>query len=158
MTPQAIFHLQFGLSLVVGTLIARWYVWPRFAALSARDALIPLLFVHATRYVGLVFLVPSVVAPGIPGAFAKPAAYGDLLAGLLALLAILALRHHWPGGLALAWLFNLFGVADLLYAVVQGIRFDVQLGAAYYIPILAVPVLFITHAMIFLLLLRQRRG
>ncbi len=158
MTPQAIFGLQFGLSLVVGTLIARWYVWPRLAALSARDALIPLLFVHATRYVGLVFLVPSVVPPGVPGAFAKPAAYGDLLAGLLALFAILALRHHWSGAVPLAWLFNLVGVADLLYAVAQGIRLDVQLGAAYYIPILAVPVLFITHAMIFLLLLRQRRG
>lgn len=158
MSPQAIFRAQFVLSLVVGGLIARWYVWPRLAALPAREALIPLLFVHATRYVGLVFLVPSVVPPGVPDAFAKPAAYGDLLAALLALLAIIALRHHWPGALPLAWLFNLFGVADLLYAVAQGIRFDVQLGAAYYIPIVAVPVLFITHAMIFLLLLRQRRG
>lgn len=158
MSPQAIFRLQFLLSLVVASLIARWYVWPRLTALPVREALVPLLFVHATRYVGLVFLVPSVVPPAVPAAFAKPAAYGDLLAGLLALLAIVALRHRWLGAVPLAWLFNVFGVADLLYAVAQGIRFDVQLGAAYYIPVLAVPVLFVTHAMIFLLLLRQRRG
>jgi hypothetical protein len=156
MSPSAIFRLQFVLSLVLGTLIARWYVWPRLAAWPLRNALMPLLFIHATRYVGLVFLVPSVVPPDLPAAFAKPAAYGDLLAALLALLALLALRYEWPGAVALAWLFNLVGMADLLYAVAQGVRLDVQLGAAYYIPILAVPVLFITHAMIFLLLGRRR--
>lgn len=156
MSPQAIFRLQFVLSLVVGTLIARWYVWPRLAALPVRRALIPLLFVHATRYVGLVFLVPSVVPPGVPGAFAKPAAYGDLVVALLALGALVALRYDWPGAIAVTWLFNLVGVADLLYAVAQGTRVDAQLGAAYYIPILVVPVLFITHAMIFLLLRRPR--
>jgi hypothetical protein len=156
MTPDVIFATQFVLSLVVGTLIARWYIWPRLAPLSTRRALLPLLFVHATRYVGLVFLVPSVVPPGVPGAFAKPAAYGDLIAALLALLAIVALRHQWPGAFGLAWLFNLIGVADLLYAVAQGVRLDVQLGAAYFIPILAVPALVITHAMIFLLLGRPR--
>jgi hypothetical protein len=121
-----------------------------------RQALAPLLFVHATRYVGLVFLMPTVVPLGVPDAFAKPAAYGDLLAGLLALLALFALRRGWPGAIGIAWTFNLVGVADLLYAVSQGIRLEVQLGAAYYIPILAVPVLFITHTMIFALLGRGR--
>ena len=48
------------------------------------------------------------------------------------------------------------GTVDLLYAVGQGVRLNVQLGAAYYIPILAVPVLFITHVMIFALLGRRR--
>ena len=109
MTPFQIFGLQFALSLVVGSLLARWHVWPRLAALPARRALPPLLFVHATRYIGLVFLVPTVVPPGVPAAFARP-----------------------------------------------GVRLDVQLGAAYYIPILAVPVLLITHAMIFVLLRRPR--
>jgi len=156
-TPFQIFGLQFALSLVVGALLARWHVWPRLAALPTRRALPPLLFVHATRYIGLVFLVPTVVPPGVPAAFAVPAAYGDLLAAVLALLALLALRGEWPGAIALCWLFNLVGTADLLYAVAQGVRLDVQLGAAYFIPILVVPVLFVIHAMIFALL-RRRRG
>ena len=157
MTPFQIFGLQFALSLVVGALLARWHVWPRLAALPTRRALPPLLFVHATRYIGLVFLVPTVVPPGVPAAFAVPAAYGDLLAAVLALLALLTLRGEWPGAIALCWLFNLVGTADLLYAVAQGVRLDVQLGAAYFIPILVVPVLFVTHAMIFALL-RRRHG
>ena len=157
MTPFQIFGLQFALSLVVGSLLARWHVWPRLEALPTRRALPPLLFVHATRYIGLVFLVPTVVPPGVPAAFAVPAAYGDLLAAMLALVALLALRGEWPGALALCWLFNVVGTADLLYAVAQGVRLDVQLGAAYYIPVLAVPVLFITHAIIFALL-RRRHG
>jgi len=157
MTPPQIFGLQFALSLVVGSLLARWHVWPRLAALPARPALPPLLFVHATRYVGLAFLVPTVVPPDVPAAFAVPAAYGDLLAAGLALLALLALRGEWPGALALTWLFNLVGTVDLLYAVSQGVRLEVRLGAAYFIPILVVPVLFITHVMIFALL-RRRRG
>jgi hypothetical protein len=156
MTPVQIFGLQFALSLVVGSLLARWHVWPRLAALPTRRALPPLLF-HATRYIGLVFLVPTVVPPGVPVAFAVPAAYGDLLAAGLALVALLALRGEWPGALALCWLFNVVGTADLLYALSQGVRLDVQLGAAYYIPILVVPVLLITHVMIFVLL-RRRRG
>jgi hypothetical protein len=156
MSAPQIFGLQFVLSLLVGTLLARWYVWPPLASLPVRRALIPLLFVHATRYVGLVFLVPTVVPPGVPDAFAKPAAYGDLLTGLLAILGLLALRRDWPGALALAWLVNVVGVVDLLHAVSQGARLGVQLGAAYYIPILAVPVLLITHAMMFALLGRRR--
>lgn len=157
MTPTQIFGLQFALSVVVGSLLARWHVWPRLAALPAARALPPLLFVHATRYVGLVFLVPTVVPPDVPAAFAVPAAYGDLFAAGLALLALFALRGEWPGALALTWLFNLVGTVDLLYAVTQGVRLEVRLGAAYFIPILAVPVLFITHVMIFALL-RRRRG
>jgi hypothetical protein len=156
MTAFQIFGLQFALSLVLGTCLARWHVWPRLSALPTPRALAPLLFVHATRYVGLVFLVPTVVPPGVPAAFAVPAAYGDLLAALLALLALVALRRDWPGAIALVWVFNLVGTADLLYAMSQGVRLDVQLGAAYYIPILAVPVLFITHFMIFGLLARRR--
>lgn len=157
MTPIQIFGLQFALSLLLASLLARWYVWPRLATLPTRRALEPLLFVHATRYIGLVFLVPTVVPPGVPARFAVPAAYGDLLAAGLALLALLALRGEWPGALTLTWVFTVVGAADLLYALSQGVRLDVQLGAAYYIPVLVVPVLLITHVMIFALL-RHRRG
>ncbi|HTK90890.1 MAG TPA: hypothetical protein VL948_11600 [Verrucomicrobiae bacterium] len=158
MNPQQIFELQFVLSLFVGTLLARWYVWPSLVTLPLRRALMPLLFVHATRYIGLVFLVPTVVPPGVPTAFAKPAAYGDLLAALLAVVALLALRGDWPGALPVAWLVNVVGVIDLINALFQGVRSGVSLGAAYYIPIAAVPVLLITHAMMFVLLGKGRRA
>src|SRR2546425_12358218 len=83
-----IFVVQVVLSFVVYGLIARWYVGPRLAALPLPAALPPLLFIHAFRYLGLVFLVPAVAAPTLAPEFARPAAYGDLLAALLALAAL----------------------------------------------------------------------
>ncbi len=157
MSVRAIFGLQVVLSLVVYSLIARWYVVPRLAALPLRDALTPLLLLHAFRYLGMVFLVPTVVGPALPAAFAVPAAYGDLLAALLALLAIAALRQAWPSAIPLVWLFNVEGTLDLVNAFYQGLRNNVQLGAAYYIPTVAVPALLVTHAMIFAMLIRRTR-
>ena len=50
------------------------------------QALFWLTLPHAFRHVGMVFLVPGVVARPLPEAFAIPAAYGDLLTGVLALI------------------------------------------------------------------------
>ena len=157
MSVRAIFGLQVLLSLVGYSLIARFYVAPRLAALPLPAALTPLLLLHAFRHLGMVFLVPTVVGPALPAAFAVPAAYGDLLAALLALLAIAALRQAWPLAIPLVWLFNVEGTLDLLNAFYQGLRNNVQLGAAYYIPTFAVPALFVTHAMIFAMLIRRSR-
>jgi hypothetical protein len=157
MSTRAIFGLQVLMSFVGYILIARFYVAPSLAALPLRVALIPLLLLHAFRHLGMVFLVPTVVGPSVPAAFAVPAAYGDLLAALLALLAIAALRMDASPAIALVWLFNLVGTLDLVNAFYQGIRNNVQLGAAYYIPTFAVPALFVTHAMIFAMLTRRAR-
>lgn len=157
MSTRAIFGLQVLLSLVCYSLIARWYVAPRLAALPLPAALTPLLLFHAFRYLGMVFLVPTVVGPALPAAFAVPAAYGDLLAALLALLAIAALRMRWTLAIPLVWIFNLVGTLDLLNAFYQGMRNNVQLGAAYYIPTFAVPALVVTHVLIFAILIRRAR-
>jgi hypothetical protein len=157
MSLRAIFGLQVLLSVVGYSLIARFYVVPRLAALPLSAALTPLLLLHAFRHVGMVFLVPTVVGPALPAAFAVPAAYGDLLAALLALLAIAALRNSWTLAIPLVWLFNVEGTLDLINAFYQGLRNNVLLGAAYYIPTVAVPALFVTHAMIFAMLIHRSR-
>lgn len=157
MTAQQIFGLQVLLSFLVYGLVARWYVTPRLAPLPLHSALQPLLVLHATRYLGMVFLVPTVVGPALPAGFAVPAAYGDLLAALLALAALVALRARAPIALPLTWLFNVVGLLDLINAFYQGLRNDVQLGAAYFIPTFAVPALVITHLMIFRMLVRHPR-
>ena len=103
MKTQQIFGLQVLLSFVVSGLVAKWYVTPRLASLPRQAALQPLLVLHATRHMGMVFLVPTVVGSALPAAFAVPAAYGDLLAGLLALATLVALRARAPIALPLAW-------------------------------------------------------
>jgi hypothetical protein len=66
------------------------------------------------------------------------------------------LRSRW--GILLVWVFNLWGSADLLYAFYQGNSVGFvpgQLGAAYFIPTVVVPLLLITHGLVFRLLLQR---
>jgi hypothetical protein len=119
------------------------------------DALSPLLILHSFRFIGLAFLVPGVVAPDLPAAFAHSAAYGDLIAAILALLALAGLRSRF--GIFLVWLFSLWGSFDLLDAFFQAYSSRLvpgQLGATYFIPTVAVPLLLITHGIVFRLLLQ----
>ena len=155
-------QLRFGLSVVLSFLtwglVAKYYIWPFVRAQRGRAGFRPILLLHATRFVGLGFLVPGVADPAIPVAFAGPAAYGDLIAALLALATLAVLDT--PFGLLLLWAFNLWGTADLLFAYYQGIigvRVEAGLlGAMYYIPTLVVPLLLVTHGLAFRLLLTRR--
>lgn len=155
MPVLAIFGISVALSFVAWGIFTVQYLWPALRRLPRIDALRPLLLFHSGRFVGLAFVVPGVVSPDLPGAFARPAAYGDLIAALLALLALAGLSSKL--GLVLVWLFNLWGSADLLFAFYQGLIGagikPGQLGAAYFIPTAVVPLLLITHGLVFRLLL-----
>jgi len=155
-----IFGLQFLGSLLLYTLIARWYIAPRLATMSLAAALEPLLLHHTTRTLGMTLLVSAVVGPGVPQAFAVQVAYGDLIAVVLALVSIATLRTGARYALALVWIFNIEGFADLLNALAYGISHNVAsapLGAAWYIPTYAVPALLVTHIMMFSMLLKRRQ-
>ena len=103
------------------------------------------IMLHSFRFIGLAFLVPGVVSPDLPSAFAHSAAYGDIVAATLALRSL-------PGGpgVVLAWGFNIWGTADLLNAFYQANHAGLlagQLGAAYFIPSFLVPLLLVTHGL-----------
>lgn len=142
-------------------IITRFYIWPRIRSMKPRDALVPLVVIHTTRFVGLSFLVPGVVSGYLPWGFAAPAAYGDLIAAILALIAVGALAARVTWALPLIWIFNVWGAADLLNAFYQGeIHFHIDaghLGAAFFIPTVIVPPLLVTHGLIFWLLLQSHR-
>jgi len=154
--PQALFGISVALSFVAWGIIAARYLWPALRSQPRANALRPLLVLHSFRFVGLAFLVPGVVSPDLPDGFARSAGYGDLIAAALALLALAGLQSRL--GIGLVWLFNLWGSADLLYAFYQGnvgVGFEAgQLGAAYFIPTIVVPLLLITHGLVFRLLLQ----
>ena len=153
MTPQAIFLLQFMFSLLMLGLLAKWVLTPWLAKQSQREALFWLTLPHAFRYIGMVFLVPGVVAQPLPDNFAIPAAYGDLSAAVLALLALVLLRTGSKGAIMAVWIFNVVGTIDLLNAL-RHVDVAPKFGAAWYIPTLLVPVLLVTHFMIFVRLLK----
>ena len=158
MPVQALFGLSVLTSFVAFGIVAKLYIAPALKAIPREDALRYLIAPHMFRFVGLSFLVPGVVSPALSTSFAAPAAYGDEIAALLAIIATLALTVRVAWATAVVWLFNLWGTCDLLYAFYQGLigaGIDpATLGAAFYIPTLVVPPLFITHVMIFWLLLR----
>ena len=161
MNTQALLGLSALMSFVASGVAANLYVWPRLRIMNRSDALVPLVAPHMfLRTIGLSFLVPGVVSPSLPAAFAGPAAYGDFVAGILAIAATLALAKRASWALALVWVFNVWGAGDLLNAIYQGnvgAKIDPgALGAAFYIPAVVVPPLLVTHALIFRLLLRPK--
>ncbi len=153
MQPLEIFCLQFLLSLVLFALFAKWYLSPWLATKPTRVALALLILPHTFRHIGLTFLTPAGALPTLPMDFAVAAAYGDLLSGLLALLAVVALRGRWTGTLALVWLFNSVGTIDLFNALRQADAVP-HFTASWYIPTFLVPLLLVTHAMVFIRLVK----
>jgi hypothetical protein len=156
MLPQLYFFVSIAFSLIAWGIVAQRYIWPKLRLLRRPEALRPLLILHSFRFEGLVFLVPGVVSPELPPTFAHAAAYGDIAAATLALLSLIMLRRE--AGLVIAWLFNLWGSADLLNAFYQANNAGLmagQLGAAYFIPTLFVPLLLITHGLAFRILLQR---
>jgi hypothetical protein len=157
MQTQFAFYASIAFGLTAWGIVAALYIWPKLRLRQRADALRPLLVLHSFRFVGLAFLVPGVASPGLPSAFANSAAYGDIIAATLALLALIML----PGtsGVVMAWIFNVWGTADLFNAFYQANHAGLtpgQLGATYFIPTFIVPLLLITHGLGFRILAQRQ--
>jgi hypothetical protein len=148
-------------NLLFSTLIfwiaARLYLLPRLAECEPRTVLLPILLLHALRHLGLMFLAPGAVFPGVPPQFAYPAAFGDLVAAVLALVAIPAVATRARYAKILVWIFNIEGTLDLFLAIALATIYDAAsfMGPAYWIPAFWVPALLVTHYIVFILLLRR---
>ena len=155
---KAILPFSVTLGLLASGLIGLWYVWPRVRDVAARDALIPLIFPHAFRYLGLSFLIHGVTTTALDPRFAVPTAYGDLLTSILALVAIAALRANARLAIPLVWIFSLVGIVDFTNAFVRGLTLlePGDFGSTYFIPMVIVPPLIISHVLIIARLLRKR--
>ena len=159
MEARVIFAISVPMGVVVWGLIAARYIWPALRLRPRPEALRPLLLLHAFRYTGSAFLVPGVVSPELPDAFARPAAYGDLATSLLALFGVATLGSRL--GTSIIWVFNIVGTVDLVNAFYQADRLGVGnapglQGAAYFIPTVLVPLLLVTHVLVFRILLRPK--
>src|SRR4029453_3138050 len=100
------------LGVVAYLLIASWYVQPRLAPLPRELALVPLLWVHAFRFVGGTILAPRPVGGGVPTEFRTMVGYGDIATAVLALVALIALRARFTRAIALVWLCVTVGMLD----------------------------------------------
>jgi hypothetical protein len=160
MSPETLFRVHLVLGYVAWLLCFSVYLMPKLRLMDLYAAQRAIATLHSFRFFGLVFLLPGFVGPNLPASFATFAAYWDLATGILAMLALLTVRIR-----PLFWLFvvafNLVGMVDLILDYYHAIRTGVpamagQLGAAYAIPVLYVPLLMITHVAAFYLLLRRQ--
>jgi hypothetical protein len=155
--PMIWFFVSIAFSLIAWGIVTARYIWPELRFRPRAEALQPLLILHSFRFIGLAFLIPGVVSPDLPASFAHAAAYGDIIAAILALLSLLLLPSA-PGVVA-TWIFSLWGSADLFNAFYQANHAGLlagQLGAAFFLPTVIVPLLLITHGLAFRILLQHQ--
>jgi hypothetical protein len=145
------------LSTLTFWIAAKIYLVPRLSELLVQAVLTPILLLHSTRHLGLMFLSPGAVHPDMPLSFAYPAAIGDLIAALLALASLWALTKRLATTVVLLWVFSIEGFADLVMAIALARTYDAEpaMGPAYWIPAFWVPSLLVTHLIVFILLWRR---
>jgi hypothetical protein len=133
MPSPVLFGISAAFGLVVWGAVAWHYIWPALRERPSPENLKPVLLLHGFRFLGLAFVVPGVVSPELPATFAQPVAYGDFISAILALLALATLGSR------------------ISFPDTPGL-----LGAGYFILAAYVPLLLITHALAFRILLRAK--
>ncbi len=147
-------------STLVFAIAAKLYLLPKLSELEPRSVVLPILLLHAFRHLGLMFLAPGAVFPGVPQQFTYPAAFGDFIAAVLALIAIPAVVRQSRLARPLVGLFNLEGTLDLIAAITLATIYEAApyMGPAYWIPAFWVPALLVTHYVVFVLLGKRWNG
>jgi hypothetical protein len=157
----AVFDRVLPLNLLANTVIfyvaARLYLLPLVSRFRPQQILVPILLLHSTRHLGLMFLTRGATYPGLPPEFAYPAAFGDLITAAIAFIAIPFVLRDSRAAKPIVWTFNIFGTADLLLATATATIYNAPaaMGPAYWIPAFWVPVLLVTHYVTFVLLRRR---
>ena len=157
-----IFDRILTLNLVANTAIfyiaARLYLLPLLPRLRPRQILLPILLLHSMRHLGMMFLTRGATYPGLSTQFAYPAAFGDLLTAVVALLTIPLVIRGSSMAKPAVWFFNVLGTIDLLLAITLATIYNapVSMGPSYWIPAFWVPLLLVTHYVTFLVLRRYR--
>ena len=157
MNQISILLTSITLGMVGWGLIASFWFVPWLRENPFHKGLALLTVPHVFRYVGLSFLIVGVTNSPLDPRFAIPAAYGDLVAAILALIAVLALLAKSSYSVSIVWIFNIAGFIDFLIAIAQGLRYThpSEMGATYFIPILGVPFFFVSHLLIFWMLIAR---
>jgi hypothetical protein len=150
-----------GIPIALLTTLAAGYLLLLSRTFRAIIAGVPqhwLIAIQTFRILGGVFLVRYFQGE-LPGIFAIPAGVGDVLTGLFAPLV----AYWWVAGkpyarrAAIAW--NLFGMADLVNAVVLGALTGGGAGGIVFpivlIPTYGVPRAFLVHSYSLIALLRK---
>jgi hypothetical protein len=146
-------------SLLVFNAAYRWLLKPMLPQLKPSTVLIPILLLHSLRHLGLMFLTTGVTSTAMPQQFAVPAAAGDFLAAVLALIAAFLIQRKSKFAMPMTWIFSIVGIADFAMAVVLSRLYNAAdfMGGAYWIPAFWVPMLIVGHIIVITVLRQMKR-
>lgn len=148
MEPFYVLGIQSTLSTITFALLVWWYLLPRLRSVPVHKAAAPLLWINVFRYAPLVLFAPGQVSDGISTSTRSLIAYGDTVAGLTALLALVLLRYRVRGAIAATWLFVGIGIADSLTGIVAAMRahaYLFPLGTSWFIVAFYVPLTMVSQ-------------
>jgi hypothetical protein len=144
---------------------ALYVIFVRPAYTGHRNGLLKVLVApHLFRYLGLIALYPALLPVrglGFSEDYLAQIAWGDFAAGMLALVALLALHARSALAIPLVWIFNIIGIADFANAGLSMVaKLAVDPSAVgplgWVLLTFYLPMLMVSHVAIFGVLLGQR--
>lgn len=146
-----------SISLFIGF---KFWIQPRISKLSIHDALLPFVFFNTFRYLGLSFMAKDQFYDGFPAEFLSTVGIWDMSTAILAIITAIALKNKWKSSIAIVWIFNIVGFADLITAFPQffGLKlYNYNLGFIWLTFITYGLAAFLSHIYIFTRLVRHLR-
>ncbi len=148
MSNVVVLNLQCLMATGAYVVIYRIYLQKWFKAQTFGTAVLPLLILHAFRYIGLSLIVPGQIDPSISRDALQIMAWGDFASGVFALLAAIAVHHRWSASTALVALFSLVGIGDLIavgFTATRGGVFFADIGTMWFVLIIYAPVMLLSQ-------------
>jgi hypothetical protein len=157
--------------LSVATSLATWFTLlymakPKWLAQQGSAGYIKgLASVHLFRFIGLVAMVPSIVDPtpfGWTPTYLAQIGFGDWIANVLAIFAIIGHTKNWKSAMFFTWAFVIEGTLDTLFAggsIVPSITDQNKLNTmGWFILVVYVPGLIATEVLLWWHLLKERKA
>jgi hypothetical protein len=155
MPPSArLLALFMLLSICAWSIIAWVHIVPWIDKKTKREALLVVVLPHMFRTIGAMALFPGLST--VPEAWAVPLAWGDGTTAVLAMLSMIALKKSWVHATKLVWVFNVFGLLDMLHNAYNSVVLEVapHMGPIAYVVGFGVPGMMMFHILVFRTLIR----
>jgi hypothetical protein len=145
-----------AMSLFAWGIIARVHFIPWLDRRTKREALLIVVMPHMFRHVGSMAMFPGIA--DLPDEWRIPLAWGDGITAVLAALSMIALHKSWSHATKLVWVFNVFGILDLLHNGYNAAALQLapRLGVIAYVVGFGVPMMLMFHILVFRTLLVAR--
>ncbi len=148
MTNLLLLSVQMVMALMAFIIIFRVYLQRWFTAAPFALAVLPLLLLHVFRYLGLTLIAPGQVEASVSRTALQVMAYGDLAAGVAALLAVLAVVSRSSLATASIVLFTIVGFGDFIsvgYTAAQAGIVDAEIGTMRFFLVTFAPALILSQ-------------